>query len=145
MSRRGTPLGLQPRTEASAGAGPRARAWAAAALLFVVLVASSFFFWLGIPALVLWGLSKATESSAQHFVLGLIAVPTAMAAFAPLLFWLNGLYLRVAGAPPVEAGRRRGGLRGPLEYLLLSSLLISFVALLIWFFFFAENPPRQFI
>ena len=111
-----------------------------------MLTAGSFFFWLGIPVLVLWGLSTATESSARHFVLGLIAVPTAMATFAPLLIWLNGVYLRVTGARTVEdTGRQRTRPGGPLEFLLVSSFLIGMVALLIWFFVFAENPPRQFI
>ena len=131
---------------APARAGPRARDRALGGLILVVLTAGSFFFWLGIPVLVLWGLSTATESSARHFVLGLIAVPTAMAMFAPLMMWLNGAYLRVTGADPVEnTDRRRPRLGGPLEFLLISSLLISIVALLIWFFLFAENPPRQFI
>jgi hypothetical protein len=87
--------------------GPRARDRVAAGLILVVLAVGSFFFWLGIPALILWGLSKATESSTQHFVLVLIAVPAAMATFAPLLMWLNGLYLRVIGALPVENTDRR--------------------------------------
>jgi hypothetical protein len=125
----------------------RARDWAAAAFILVVLLGSAFFFWLGIPVLTLWALSKATESGAHHFVLGLLAVPVAMAAFVPILFRLNWLYLRVTGALPVEepAGGRPRQLHGPLEYVLVSSFLISIVALLVWFFFFAENPPRRFI
>ena len=119
---------------------------AARRLILVVLTAGSFFFWLGIPVLVLWGVSTATESSARHFVLVLIAVPAAMATFAPLLMWLNGVYLRVTGTLPVEStDRRRPRRGGPLEFLLIASFLISIVALLIWFFLFAENPPRQFI
>jgi hypothetical protein len=34
-----------------------------------------------------------TESSTQHFLLALIAVPAAMVLFAPALLWLNGLFL----------------------------------------------------
>lgn len=121
-----------------------ARDRAAAAFVLVVLSAGSFFFWLGIPALILWALSKATASSAQHFVLGLIAVPPAMAAFAPLLMWLDAVYLRVSGRLPDRGGRPRPT-RGPLGPLLVLSFLIGLVGLLVWFFFFAENPPRQFI
>jgi hypothetical protein len=36
-------------------------------------------------------------------------------------------------------------MRGPLEPLLAASLVIALVALVVWFFVFAENPPRQFI
>jgi hypothetical protein len=129
----------------SASTRPRPRDRAAAAFIFVVLVAGAFFFWIGIPALILLALSKATESVPEHFVLGLIAVPIAMAAFAPLLFWLNALYMRALGEVPVEVHARRRRLRGPLEYVLVSSLLVVFVGVLVWFFFFAENPPRQFI
>lgn len=125
--------------------GGRARDRAAAGFVLVALGAGSFFFWLGIPAVVLWALSRATESSAQHFVLGVIAVPAAMATFAPLLMWLNAVYLRVARRLPENEDRLRPRLDGPLERLLVVSLLISVAALLVWFFFFAENPPRQVI
>ena len=132
-----------------AGTAPRALDRFAAISIFIVLIASAFFFWLGIPILVLWGLSKAIQSRAEHFVLGLIAAPAAMAAFAPFLFWLNRLYLDVTGGLPAEElpprMRRRQGLRGPLEWVLVGSLLASIVALTVWFFFFAKNPPRQFI
>ncbi len=121
-----------------------ARDRAAAACVLVVISAGSFFFWLGIPALILWALSKATDSSAQHFVLGVIAVPPAMAAFAPLLMWLDAVYLRVTGRLPERRDRARP-MPGPLGPLLVVSFLISLVGLLVWFFFFAENPPRQFI
>ena len=63
----------------------------------------SLVLWIGLPIGVLWALSKMTESSTHHFVAALIAVPAAMALFAPALFWLNGLYLRVIGA----SGRKR--------------------------------------
>jgi hypothetical protein len=131
----------------AARAEPRARYWAAAAIILMVLLASAFFFWLGIPLLVLWGLSKATVSTPHHFVLGVIGVPLGMAAFAPVLLWLNGLYLRVTAMLPIEQPRptRRGGRRGPLEPMLLLTLFVAFVAMLIWFFFFAHNPPRQVI
>ena len=49
----------------------------------------SLVLWIGLPIGVLWALSKVTESSTQHFVLALIAVPAAMVLFAPALLWLN--------------------------------------------------------
>src|SRR5437588_12048472 len=108
----------------------RGRDRVAAASILVVLLASAFFFWLGIPVLVLWGLAKATQSRVTHYVLGLIAAPVAMAAFAPMLFWLNRVYMRATGrAPedePASAWRRR--LQGPLEHVLVFSLPVSIVA-----------------
>jgi hypothetical protein len=120
---------------------------AAGAFVLVVLALACLTFWIGIPLATLWGLSKATDDSATHFVAGLIGVPMAMVLFTPVLFWLNGLYLRVTGviarleADEEEAGWQRR-LRGPLEPMLLTSLAIAIVALTIWFFVFAEDPPR---
>ncbi|MGH2950667.1 MAG: hypothetical protein ACRDKX_01315 [Solirubrobacterales bacterium] len=122
------------------------------ASVFVVLVmaVACLVFWIGIPIGGLWALSKATDSFVAHFVIGLIGVPVAMALFSPALFWLNGLYLRVTGvlarleADQDEAGWHRR-VRGPLEPMLLASFLVALVALCIWFFFVAENPPQQVI
>jgi hypothetical protein len=124
---------------------PRAGGRLAAALVLLLLVASLLFFWLGIPVLILWGLSKATDSATFHFVFGLMSVPLGMAVFSPVLFLLNGLYVRLTTGLPVEQPGVRRRVRGPLEPLLVLSLLVSVVALVIWFFFLAENPPRQFI
>ena len=109
----------------------RGRDRVVAASILVVLLASAFFFWLGIPILVLWGLAKATQSRVTHYVLGLITAPVAMAAFAPILFWLNRVYMRTTGRLLEEEPPRgwRRGLRGPLEHVLVFSLLVSIVAL----------------
>ena len=128
----------------------RTRDRIAAAFVLVVLVAACLVFWIGIPVGGLWALSKATDSSTAHFVIGLLGVPTAMALFSPVLFWLNWLYLRVSGvlarleADEEEAGWQRR-VRGPLEPILVVSFVAAVVALSIWFFFFAENPPHQVI
>jgi ABC-type dipeptide/oligopeptide/nickel transport system permease component len=122
----------------------------AGAFVLVVLAACCLVFWIGVPLAVLWGLSKATDESATHFVAGLLGVPLAMAAFSPLLFWLNNLYLRVTGVldrqaeDEEESGWQRR-LRGPLEPMMMLSLVVAIVALCVWFFFVAEGPPRQVI
>jgi hypothetical protein len=112
-----------------------------AGFLLLLLAAGSLALWLVIPAGSLWLLSRLSENSLYHLLVGLFAVPTAMVLFAPVLFWLNGLYLRVTGhwAYDAEEDRPRR-LRGPLEPLLLWSFVIAFVALAYWFFFLAENP-----
>jgi hypothetical protein len=120
----------------------------AGGFVLVVLLLACLIFWIGIPVGGLWALSKITDSFAGHFVIGLIGVPTAMALFSPALFWLNGLYLRVTGvlarleAEEEETGWHRR-VRGPLEPMLVVSFVVALVALTIWFFFVAENPPRQ--
>ena len=103
--------------------------------------------WIGVPLLTLWGLGQVTDDGATHFVGGLIGVPLMMVLTAPILIWLNGLYLRVTGIlARAEADEEDSGwsrrLRGPLEPLMFASLAIAIVALFIWFFVFAENPPR---
>ena len=107
-----------------------------AGFLLLLLAAGSLALWLVIPAGSLWLLSRLSENSLFHLLVGLFAVPTAMLLFAPVLFWLNGLYLRVTGhwAYDAEEDRPRR-LRGPLEPLLLWSFLIAFVAIAYWFFF----------
>jgi ABC-type proline/glycine betaine transport system permease subunit len=122
----------------------------AAAFVLVMLAACCLVFWIGLPLAVLWALSKATDDATTHFVSGLIGVPLAMVAFAPALFWLNNLYLRVTGVlarleeDEEESGWRRR-VRGPLEPMMFFSLAVAIVALCVWFFFIAEDPPRQVI
>jgi hypothetical protein len=112
-----------------------------AGFLLLLLAAGSLALWLVIPAGSLWLLSRLFENSLYHLLVGLFAVPTAMLLFAPVLFWLNGLYLRVTGHWAYDAEEDRPKqLRGPLEPLLLWSFVIAFVALAYWFFFLAENP-----
>jgi hypothetical protein len=141
---------MGPRAEARADQGSERGARLAGAFVLVVMVAACLVFWIGVPIGVLWGLGHATDSFAGHFVLGLLLVPVAMALFSPTLFWLNNLYLRVTGVfarldeDELEAGWQRR-VRGPLEPMLFLSFGIAIVALTIWFFFIAENPPRQII
>ena len=113
----------------------------AGAFVLVVLVLACVTFWIGVPLGTLWALSKATDDGAVHFVGGLIGVPVAMALFSPVLFWLNGLYLRVTGHWGYDSEEDRPRrLRGPLEPLLVWSLLAALVLMTYWFFFLADGP-----
>src|SRR5919198_6171972 len=87
----------------------------AAAFVLVVLGTATLVFWVGIPVGGLWFFSKVTDSWNRHFLLSLVLIPLAMALFAPALFWLNGLYLRVTGVlrPGEDDPERRWRLRGP--------------------------------
>jgi hypothetical protein len=129
-----------------AGTGSRL----AGGFVLVVMVLACLTFWIGIPVGGLWALSKATDSFAAHFVIGLIGVPVAMALFSPALFWLNGLYLRVTGVlARLEAEQEETGwhrrVRGPLEPMLVVSFVVALIALTIWFFFIVDTAPRQVI
>ncbi|MEK6278040.1 MAG: hypothetical protein AABM29_08510 [Actinomycetota bacterium] len=119
---------------------------AAAGFLLVLLALGSLWLWIGMPALTLWVVAEIVDTPAQHLTLGLLGVPAGMILFASLLFWINGLYLRVTGAAAVveeDEGLRR--VRGPLEPLLLWSLVIALIALIAWFFFAADGsgPPQM--
>jgi hypothetical protein len=126
---------------------PRSRDRLAGAFVLTVMGVACAAFWIGVPLGFLWALSKATDDFAVHFVGGLIGAPAAMALFSPVLFWLNNLYLRVTGiAARLDADERESGwrrrVRGPLEPMLFVSFGIALVALTVWFFFYAEDPPR---
>jgi hypothetical protein len=127
--------------------GSRAVDRVVAGFLLVLLAAGSLWLWIGMPALTLWLVAQVVDTPSKHLILGLLAVPAGMILFAPLLVWVNGLYLRVTGAAAVieeDEGLRR--VRGPLEPLLLWSLVIALIALIVWFFFAAGGPgPRQVI
>ena len=114
-----------------------------AMFLHVLIGAGSLILWIGIPFGLLWFFSQVTDSWNRHFLMSLVLIPVAMALFAPALFWLNGLYLRVSGVIRPEDedddGRR---IRGPLELFLYLGMIAALIALTIWFFFFAKNPPQ---
>jgi hypothetical protein len=122
----------------------------AGAFVLVVMALACVAWWIALPVGWLWGLAQLTDDGATHFVGGLLGVPMLMVLFSPLLFWLNGLYLRVTGilarleADEEETGWKRR-VRGPLEPMLALSFAVAIVALFIWFFFVAENPPPQVI
>ena len=120
----------------------RARDRLAAGFLLLLMGAGSLVLWIGIPLAGLWFFSKVTDSWNRHFLLSLTLIPVAMALFAPVLFWLNGLYLRVIRVLGEDDEERRWHTRGPLEVFLYLGIMIALVALIGWFFFLAKNPPE---
>ena len=88
---------MEARTVNGPGYAHTRRERIAGAFVLGVLVAACIAFWIGVPLGTLWALSKATDDFTAHLLGGLIGVPLAMALFSPILFWLNGLYLRVTG------------------------------------------------
>jgi hypothetical protein len=128
----------------------------AAALLLALMAVGSLVLWIGVPAGCLYAAGQWTETTAQHFLLALPMTLAAMVLFGWLLFWINGIYMRVTNVIRADSAadkaeededeeERRRAYRGPLELFLVVSLVIAIVALVVWFFVFAENPPRQVI
>ena len=115
-----------------------------------ILLVACVIFWVGVPLAFLWALGKATDDGPTHLVVGIVGAPLSMAAFSPVLFWLNNLYLRVTGVfdrqddDEQEAGWQRR-VRGPLEPIMMITLVIAIAALCVWIFAFAEHPPRSVI
>src|SRR4051812_41134704 len=97
-----------------------------AAFLLVLLGTGSLVLWIGIPFGLLWFFAHVTDSWNSHFLMSLVLIPIAMALFAPALFWLNGLYLRVTGVirpdeeEDDELDRR---MHGPLEFFLYIGMI----------------------
>jgi hypothetical protein len=116
-----------------------------AGLVLVLLAAGSLALWAAVPAGTVWALSKVTTSAEATFGAAIVCVPLAMIGFAALLAWLNELHVRITRtyAPPRSHWRGGGEEargRGPLEPLLLASLLIAAACAAAWFFLLAENP-----
>jgi hypothetical protein len=120
-----------------------------AAFLLALMAVGSLALWIGVPAACLYLAAKWSETAAEHFVIALPVTLAGMVLFGSLLFWINGIYLRVAGVirmsaddPQAEKDEEevRRARRGPLELFLVVSLVIALVAFGIWFFGFAERP-----
>ena len=127
----------------------RARDRLAAALLLVLLALGALALWIAIPAASMWLASKVSDSIAGHFLVALPLTLTSMLVFAWLLYRLDRLYLRITGAfdhaddELEDADDEPRIPRGPLEPLLVGSLVIGVIAFVVWFFVFAEYPPPR--
>lgn len=113
------------------GRAPRG-AGIASAMLAVAIVLGAQALWLLVPAATLWVLGRLVDSTEWLLLAALLAIPTALAAFAYLLGVANRHYLRLAG--------RRAG-RGPLEAVLPATVLLALITASVWFIFFASHMP----
>jgi hypothetical protein len=109
----------------------------AAGFLIVLMLIGSFALWVGVPAGGLWLTGRLTESPVAALALALVLITTGIALFAMVLAWVNALYLRITGAVQFDDDLPVR-LRGPLESLLVGSLVIAILAFLVWFFLFAQ-------
>jgi hypothetical protein len=129
--------------------GSRGRDRAAAMFLLALMVIGSPVLWIGVPVACSWVAAQLTADATTHLQIVVPLTILGMVLFARLLFWINKLYLRVlaqeTGLEPeddAEEDRPRYA-RGPLEPILVASLVVALIALTVWFFAFAENPSHQ--
>jgi len=119
----------------------------AGALLVCLMAVGSFALWTVVPLGCLWVSSKVAGSSVEEYVLALPMTILAMILFGMFLAWLNRLYLAVTGvlaryeAEEEEFGVAPRFLRGPLEPLLVGSLVVALAVMVFWFLILARNPP----
>lgn len=118
----------------------------AAGFLLALLAIGSLALWIVVPAAWLWAASKLTDSSTSHFAASVLGMPVAIILFGIALSWVNRLYVRVrwSHVPLPEVDDEEEHLRiarGPLEPLLVGSLVIAIAAFVFWFFVLAKNPP----
>ncbi len=129
----------------------RGRDRLAAGFLLALMAVGSLVLWIGVPVGCLYAASQIVESQANHYVVGLPLTLIGMLLFGTGLFWLNRLYMRITVPWLLKEAEEDDEefprpLRGPLEPMLVGSMVIALVTLLVWFFFFAENPgPGGFI
>jgi hypothetical protein len=129
------------------GAAARALDRVASGFLLALMALGSFALWLGVPALCLYASGKVAHSGAEHYLLALPMTVAGMLAWGLVLIWLNNLYLRVTGViaryraeeEEFGAGSVPRFLRGPLEPLLIGSLVIALIVLTAWFLFIADG------
>jgi hypothetical protein len=115
----------------------------AALFLLLLMAVGCLALWIAVPAAVLKFLSPLSESKGYHLGIALLGVPAAMISVGVALLWVNRLYLRITGGWGLDEDGSPRRFRGPLESILVWSLLVALVALVFWFFVFAENPSPQ--
>lgn len=105
----------------------------ASKFVLVVLGLGCLAFWVAIPTGGIWLGGRLGNDFAQQLIVTLILVLAGMVAMTVILGWLNELYLRTTGgALVVRADGTSFRRRGPLESVLVGSLVPLVVALVVW-------------
>ena len=114
-----------------------------AGFLVAVMVVGAAGVWIGVPLLSMWLAGELTESFGAHAPLALALILPGVILGCLALAWVNNVYLRVTGdRERVPDNLWRLQRSGPLDSILFVCFVIAVIALLVWFFAFAENPGR---
>ena len=116
-----------------------------AGFALLVLVAGTLVMWIGVPIGSFWLAGQLTTSIGYHAPLALVLIIIGMFVAALALAWVNDLWLRITGGEMVKVSGVPVRRSGPLEFLLPACGVLALIALVIWFFFAAENPSEHFL
>ena len=112
------------------------------------MAVGSLMLWTAVPAGTLWLVARFADSTVEEFLIGLPVTAAAMIGFVAFLAWVNGLYLRVSGVLAyyrAEEEEYGPGVAprslGPLEGLLVTSLVVALITLAVWIFAFERHLP----
>jgi hypothetical protein len=117
----------------------------AAYFTLAVLLVGCVVMWFGVPILGVWLAGQLTDNAGYHLPLSLMLVVPGMFAVGIALAWVNNLWLRITGGEVVEVRGVPIRRRGPLEVMLPVCGILAVIALVVWFFIWAENPSVQFL
>jgi hypothetical protein len=117
----------------------------AAHFTLAVLLVGCIVLWFGVPILGVWLAGQLSEESGYHLPLSLVLIIPGMFAVAVGLAWVNTLWLRITGGEIVDVRGVPVRRRGPLEVMLPVCGILAVIALVVWFFVWAENPSVQFL
>ena len=126
----------------------------AAATIAAVMLAAAFSLWTVIPFGWIWIGSKLSSSqapSAGPYALVFFGIVVSIIFVVFILAWLNHLYERLIGTTKVDVGRvmlwrslsderKRVRQWSVMEAVLLTSVLVAFAAMGVWFLFIAGSP-----
>jgi hypothetical protein len=134
-------------TRPASGRRPQDRL--AAAFLLALMAVGCAVTWVAVPVACMWLAGELTDNFGTHFVIALPASVLGIVVSVMGLLRINRLYLRVTLGPTMGLDdddldqEERRWMRGPLEPMLIVTLVLAVIALFGWFFFIAENPSRQ--
>jgi hypothetical protein len=139
-----------------AGAGGPHPSWVdrlAAGCLAVVIVVGSALVWIGVPVAGFWVAAQVTSDGVGAVLLALLVIPPTMAVVGWLLYLASARYEALRGRPAPRrsppawrvsladerpGARRRAGGRPLIDVAMTVSAVAALLALIVWFFFFAE-------
>lgn len=113
----------------------------ASTFVLAIMALLSLVLWVGAPAFGIWLGGMVATTFGPQLVAALIASLTGLLVVALILGWLNELYLRITGGPVVVVEGITLQRRGPMETLLVGSLVPIAIAIVVWLLLGRPGPP----